>query len=90
MSSNNPAPSGSVPKRKQDPYALKPPKHCRICGDPLPYRRQKLGKTTCLDCQADLDLTEPPQRTIVPLHKSNYIPVTDMETLTQLNPKRTT
>jgi RNA polymerase-binding transcription factor DksA len=71
-------------------YALKPATPCRICGESIDPRRVLLEKTTCLDCQADLDRTEPVKHTIVPLNKSNYIPITDMAMLAQLNPKRTT
>lgn len=86
--SDKTAPHGIV--RRRDPYALRPPTPCRICGEAIGYRRADLGKTTCIDCQQDLDLTDPPRHTIVPMNKSNYIPITDMAMLAQLNPKRTT
>ena len=71
------APSGIVPKP------------CRICGDHIDPRRAALGKFTCIECQVDLDRTQPVRHTIVPMNKSNYIAVSDLSLLAQLNPKRT-
>ena len=65
-------------------------KPCRICGTDINPLRAALEKTTCIDCQVDLDRTQPVKHTIVPLNKSNYIAVRDLSMLAQLNPKRTT
>ena len=63
---------------------------CTNCSKPiLPKSRYtKLGYKTCLDCgdsQAHLRV-----RTVAPINKSNYMLITDLELLKQLNPKRTT
>ena len=58
---------------------------CRNCGDEVSEGRYKLGYRTCLDCgdkQAKKVV-----RCVVPMHKSNYILVTDKELLTGVNQK---
>jgi len=57
------------------------------CGNEVDVRRIKLGYSTCLSCGDK----EAKQRrfTIAPLNKSNYMMITDLDTLKQLNPKRT-
>lgn len=50
--------------------------------------RLRLGYTTCLTCGEKA--ARAVRHTIAPLNKSNYIMVTDMTMLKQLNPKRTT
>ena len=62
---------------------------CTHCyGERVPPARAKLGYRTCLSCG---ELTaKKQQHTIVPMNKSNYMLVTDMNVLKQLNPKRTT
>jgi len=58
------------------------------CGEEVDARRIALGYTTCLVCGDK----EAKQRrfTIAPINKSNYMMITDMAMLKQLNPKRTT
>jgi hypothetical protein len=63
---------------------------CINCLNPiLPKSRYtKLNYKTCKKCgdsQAHLRI-----RTIAPINKSNYMLITDLELLKQLNPKRTT
>lgn len=85
-----PAPSGFVqPKRaKRNPYATLPATLCRICGDNIPHQRQRLGKTTCIDCQADLDRTEPtPHLIAIPYNKGAYQYIHNPRDLFQTNPK---
>lgn len=57
------------------------------CGEEVDARRIALGYTKCLLCGDK----EAKQRkfTIAPLNKSNYYYISDIETLKQLNPKRT-
>lgn len=58
------------------------------CGEEIEPRRWDLGYRTCMECgEQEAKLRK---HTIVPMNKSNYILVTDMEILKQLNPKRTT
>jgi len=58
------------------------------CGEEVDARRIALGYTKCLACGDK----EAKQRrfTIAPINKSNYMMITDMAMLKQLNPKRTT
>ena len=58
------------------------------CGEEVDARRIALGYQTCLQCGDK----EAKQRrfTIAPINKSNYMMITDMAMLKQLNPKRTT
>lgn len=59
---------------------------CTICGDDFPMGRHALGYTTCLPCGDKQARTV--RHTIVPLNKGNYIPVTNLDELKMLNPKR--
>lgn len=63
---------------------------CNKCfGGYVPHARYKLGYSTCLSC-GDLQAREKAsKRTIAPMDKSNYMFITDLEMLKQLNPKRT-
>ncbi len=59
---------------------------CTACyGGYVPLARIRLGRTTCLPCGEQL--AHKVKHTIVPSHKSNYIVVTDMNDLKDLNPK---
>jgi hypothetical protein len=66
---------------------------CQECwGGTVAHAREKLlrsqGKRiTCMECGERL--AKEVKHTIVPMNKSNYIPVTNYEILKQLNPKRT-
>lgn len=66
--------------------------HLLICthcyGERVPPARAKLGYRTCLSC-GELTATKH-KHTIAPINKSNYMLITDRDTLKQLNPKRTT
>jgi hypothetical protein len=61
---------------------------CKLCGDGYKYGRWKKGYAVCLPCGDEI--AHERKFTIVPLNKSNYIAVSDMAMLKQLNPKRTT
>lgn len=56
---------------------------CVCCSDDVNPRRWQLGYHTCLRC-GDRSAREY-KHTIVPLAKSNYQPVTDLNMLKQLN-----
>jgi len=51
-----------------------------------PHRRH-MPRPTCMPCAETL--SNMVKRTVVPLNKGHYFPCTDLETLKQLNPKRT-
>lgn len=61
---------------------------CKLCGDEFDGERFRLGYAVCLACGDDL--AKERKFTIAPLNKSNYVCITDMVMLKQLNPKRTT
>ena len=61
--------------------------HCHECGEVIDPRRAKLKKRLCLDCQQDYETHNPPTRCVVPMHKSNYILVTDKKDLLGINNK---
>jgi hypothetical protein len=56
------------------------------CGQPIPTRRWNLGYKLCMECGEAHARTV--KHCIVPLHKSNYIPITSLQDLRELNPKR--
>lgn len=60
---------------------------CLKCSEEVSDARASLGYDTCLPCGEVYARKR--RHTIVPLNKSNYIVVTDPNTLKQLNPKRT-
>ncbi len=58
---------------------------CRRCGLPIHEGRAALGYVQCRICS---EVAGPkPVRTVVPLHKSNYILVTSREDLAGINNK---
>jgi nitrate reductase cytochrome c-type subunit len=61
---------------------------CTACyGGYVPLGRYRLGYSTCLPC-GDLQAKQV-KHTIAPINKSNYMHISDMNILKQLNPKRT-
>jgi ribosomal protein L37AE/L43A len=61
---------------------------CKLCGDQYDLERLDIGYAVCLPCGDEI--AKDRKFTIAPLNKSNYICITDMAMLKQLNPKRTT
>lgn len=57
--------------------------YCLKCGDDVLSARWQLGYRTCLACGEKV--AKQVKHTIVPMPKSNYIPVTNMELLIGLN-----
>lgn len=61
--------------------------YCKKCHENrVPKARKALGYSTCLTC-GEKDARRI-KHTVVPMNKSNYIVVTDLNILKQLNPKR--
>lgn len=56
---------------------------CDRCHNPVNPYRYELGYTTCKPCGEKL--ARKVRHTVVPMHKSNYVVVTDMSLLKQLN-----
>jgi hypothetical protein len=64
---------------------------CTQCyGGFVPPARWKLGYSTCLPCGDLQAKAKAARRTVAPINKSNYMFITDLNDLKQLNPKRTT
>lgn len=61
---------------------------CVVCGGPIAHARYRLGYKTCLQCGEAAAREK--RHTIAPINKSNYMYISDLTQLKQLNPKRTT
>lgn len=57
---------------------------CVRCGDPVNPARWELGYNICMSSRC---AKSPPVRTIVPMHKSNYMVITDRRDLKGINNK---
>ena len=64
----------------------KPLHLCRNCGDEIAVKRWALGYKFCLPCGDDFAKSR--KFTVVPMHKSNYVAITNIVDLKELNPKR--
>jgi len=58
---------------------------CVKCGDHVLHGRWRLGYTTCLRCGEDI--ARQIKHTIAPMHKSNYMVITNHDDLKGLNNK---
>jgi len=58
---------------------------CAHCGKEYSTERWKLGYKLCMPCGEKL--SRDTVRTIVPMHKSNYMMITDMADLKGINNK---
>ena len=59
--------------------------YCVLCSDTVNPLRWKLGRHTCLSCGEKN--ARQYKHTIVPMHKSNYIPVFNTQDLIAVNSK---
>ena len=60
---------------------------CTLCGDDIPSARYKLGYRTCLMCGEEAARAIRAAWCVAPLHKSNYMLITDRRDLAGLNNK---
>ena len=60
---------------------------CIICGSPVAHERWALGYKTCLPCGEIASKLVKRSRTVVPMHKSNYVLITDLTDLQGINNK---
>ena len=59
---------------------------CSKCGDDFPLARYNLGYRVCLSCG---DAVAKQVRFLsAPINKSNYVVISNLDDLKQLNPKR--
>jgi hypothetical protein len=65
---------------------------CIRCGEFFPDERKMLGFARCMPCNTTYAEAryEEIKKQSVPLNKSNYFYISNMEMVKQLNPKRTT
>ena len=61
---------------------------CYKCGEEVHPHRFNLGYSTCLTCGEQEARTARMGWTVAPMHKSNYMLITNPDMLKQLNPKR--
>ena len=59
---------------------------CRNCGDDIDLRRWALGFKFCLVCGEER--AKLVKHTVAPMHKSNYVLITDAELLKGINNKQ--
>lgn len=58
---------------------------CLICGAEVAHERWRIGYKMCMPCGESAARSV--KRTIAPMHKSNYVLVTDISDLKGLNNK---
>ena len=58
---------------------------CKLCGDTYDEARFRIGYAICMSCGDDL--ASKVVRTVAPMHKSNYVLITDKADLVGLNNK---
>ena len=58
---------------------------CIICGSPVAHGRWALGYKTCMPCGEIA--SKQVVRCVVPMHKSNYVLLTDVSDLKGINNK---
>jgi ribosomal protein L37AE/L43A len=58
---------------------------CIVCGAEVAHERWALGYKTCLPCGEAA--SKQVKRTVAPMHKSNYMLITDLADLRGLNNK---
>jgi predicted nucleic acid-binding Zn-ribbon protein len=63
---------------------------CLECGENFAKGRHTLGYKLCLQCGNNQAKKKSKAYTVAPINKSNYMLITDLSQLKQLNPKRTT
>ena len=58
---------------------------CRLCGSSYDERRFAIGYVFCIPCGDEV--AHSVKRTVVPMHKSNYMMVTNRDDLIGINNK---
>jgi len=58
---------------------------CKICGEMVSVRRARVGYKVCLECGEEQ--AQQVRHCIAPLHKSNYVVITNRQDLAGLNNK---
>jgi ribosomal protein L37AE/L43A len=58
---------------------------CKLCGDTYDIVRYRIGFRVCLSCGDEI--AKSVKHTVVPMHKSNYMMVTNRDDLIGINNK---
>jgi ribosomal protein L37AE/L43A len=58
---------------------------CKLCGDSYDARRYNIGFVFCLPCGDEIAFSV--KRTVVPMHKSNLVMITNRDDLIGINNK---
>ena len=61
--------------------------NCVVCGDVVDARRAQLGYKLCLFCGEEAARAERKSWCVAPMHKSNYMLITNLDDLKGLNNK---
>jgi len=61
--------------------------NCSWCGDDVDINRWTIGYRTCLPCGEEVARLERLHWCVAPMHKSNYMLITNKQDLTGLNNK---
>lgn len=60
---------------------------CKLCGLIYESQRFRLGYAVCLSCGDEIAELKTKRYTVAPMHKSNYVLITNREDLKGLNNK---
>jgi len=60
---------------------------CMVCETLYPKERAALGYRTCTQCGEAIAKQESQRYAVVPMHKSNYVPITNKADLRGINNK---
>ena len=60
---------------------------CKLCGLIYESQRFRLGYAVCLSCGDEIAELKTKRYTVAPMHKSNYVLITNKEDLKGLNNK---
>ena len=60
---------------------------CRTCGDPILPAARAAIRPTCLPCGEDAAVNERKSWCVAPMHKSNYMLITNLDDLKGINNK---
>lgn len=61
--------------------------HCPECGEVVPAARHRLGYNLCLSCGEQAARQARKSWCVVPMHKSNYVLMTNADDLKGINNK---
>ena len=60
---------------------------CMLCGESFAPKRLELGYRVCLDCGDSQAIQDRQNWCVAPMHKSNYVLITDRKDLLGINNK---